>query len=236
MVAMCSCEISNQPQRLSRCGINKTAVHEGDAIEEDREKRTLATTISYVTVPPIIALLMFALINSTVSTGVSFVALMLLTIFFAVLMPLSILIIWARRTHAPDLDISGMTERSQPLLVATVSFFFGTVVLLLIRAPALTTTIMLGYSVGTLFIFFVNLRWKISAHAMGIAGPTVVLLFVFGLWGVLLGLLLPLVIWSRVYLKKHTLAQALAGSVAGFVLAAFGLWLVFVYSAPIAAH
>ncbi|MGZ4853210.1 MAG: hypothetical protein ACXV3D_08525 [Halobacteriota archaeon] len=56
---------------------------------------------------------------------------------------------------------------------------------------------MRGYSVGTLFIFFVNLRWKISAHAMGVAGPTVVLLFVFGLWGVLLGLFLPLVIWSR---------------------------------------
>ncbi len=195
-----------------------------------REKRALATTISYVTLPPMVGLLMFALVNYTVSTGLSFVALMLLTTFFAVLMPLGILIIWARKTHSHDLDVSGMTERSQPLLVATVSFFIGTVVLLLIQAPALTTTLMLGYSVGTLFIFFVNLRWKISAHAMGVAGPTVVLIFVFGLWGVLLGLLLPLVIWSRVYLKKHTLAQTLVGSVAGFVLAAFGLWLVFVYS------
>ena len=216
--------------------MNKMVVHEGDATEQDREKRTWATAISNVTMPPIIALLTFALINYTVSTGLSFVALMLLTIFFAVLMPLSILIFWARRTHAPDLDISGMTERNQPLLVATASFFTGTVVLLLIQAPALTTTIMLGYSVGTLFIFLVNLRWKISAHSMGISGPTVVLLFVFGPWGVLLGLLIPLVIWSRVYLKKHTLAQALVGSVAGFVLAAFGLWLVFVYSAPFAAH
>jgi len=216
--------------------MNKMVVHEGDATEEDREKRTWATAISNVTMPPVIALLMFALINYTVSTGLSFVALMLLTIFFAVLMPLSILIFWARRTHAPDLDISGMTERNQPLLAATVSFFTGTVVLLLIQAPPLTTTVMLGYSVGTLFIFFVNLRWKISAHAMGIAGPTVVLLFVFGPWGVLLGLLVPLVIWSRVYLKKHTLAQALVGTVAGFVLAGFGLWLVFVYNAPFAAH
>ena len=201
-----------------------------------REKRALATAISYLTLPPVVALLLFALINYTVSTGLSFVALMLLTIFFAVLMPLGILIFWARRTHAPDLDVSGMTERSQPLFVATVSFFIGTIVLLLIRAPPLTTTMMLGYSVGTLFIFFVNLWWKISAHAMGVAGPTVVLLFVFGPWGVLLGLLLPPVIWSRVYLKKHTLAQALAGGVAGFVLAAFGLWLVLVYSAPFAAQ
>lgn len=185
--------------------------------------------------PPLVALLMFALINYTVSKGLSFVALTLLTTFFAVLMPLSILIIWARRTHAHDLDVPGMTERGQPLLVATVSYLVGTVVLL-IRAPPLTTAVMLGYSAGTLFIFCVNLRWKISIHAMGIAGPTAVLLFVFGAWGVLLGLLLPAVIWSRVYLKKHTVAQALAGGVVGFVLAAFGLWLVLVYSAPFAAH
>ncbi len=201
-----------------------------------REKRAWATTISYVTMPPIVGLLMFALINYTVSKGPSFVALTFLTTFFAVLMPLSILIIWARRTHAHDLDVPGMVDRSQPLLVATVSYFIGTAVLLLIRAPPLTTTVMLGYGVGTLFIFFVNLRWKISVHAMGIAGPTVVLLFVFGPWGVLLGLLLPLVIWSRVYLDKHTVAQALAGGLAGFALASFGLWLVFVYSVPFAAY
>ncbi|MGZ4882044.1 MAG: PAP2 family protein [Halobacteriota archaeon] len=200
-----------------------------------REKRALATAISYATLPPVVGLLMFALVNYTVSTGLSFVTLTLLTIFFAVLMPLSILVIWARKTHSHDLDVSGMTERSQPLFVATVSFFVGTIVLLLVRAPLLTTTLMLGYSVGTLFIFFVNLRWKISAHAMGVAGPTIVLLYVFGLWGVLLGLLLPLVIWSRVYLKKHTLAQTLVGSVAGFVLAALGLWLVFVHGVPFVA-
>ena len=129
-----------------------------------------------------------------------------------------------------------MTERSQPLLVAAVSYFVGTVVLLLIRAPPLTTAVMLDYSVGTLFIFFANLRWKISIHTMGIAGPTAVFLFVFGPWGVLLGLLLPPVIWSRVYLKKHTIAQVLAGGLVGFVLAAFGLWLVLVYSAPFAAQ
>jgi len=231
MVAIRSCKISNL--KVKSLWHNKTAVHEGDAIEEDREKRTLATAISYVTVPPIIALLMFALINSTVSTGLSFVALMLLTIFFAVLMPLSILIIWARRTHAHDLDVPSMADRGQPLLIAATSYFIGTAVLLLIRAPPLTAVVMFGYCAGTLLIFLINRRWKISVHTTGVAGPTVVLLFFFGPWGVLLGLLLPPVIWSRVYLKKHTVAQALAGGLLGFVLGAF-FWLVLIYSAPFA--
>jgi len=211
-------------------------VHEGDAVEEDRGKRTWAAAISYLTVPPIIALFLFALVNHTILRGVSFLALTLLTTFFAVLMPLSILVVWARRTHAHDLDVSAMADRSQPLLVATVSYFIGIAALLLVRAPLLTSVVMLGYAVGTLFIFLVNLRWKISVHAMGVAGPITVFLFVFGLWGVLLGPLLPLVIWSRVYLKKHTVAQALVGALAGFVLGAFGLWLVFIYRAPILAQ
>jgi membrane-associated phospholipid phosphatase len=85
---------------------------------------------------------------------------------------------------------------------------------------------MLGYCAGTLFLFFINLYWKISIHAMGIAGPTTVLVFVFGYWGVLLGLLLLPVIWSRVYLKKHTVAQAITGGILGFVLTAIMLSLL----------
>jgi len=118
---------------------------------------------------------------------------------------------------------------NHPLLLAAVSYLIGTAVLLIIRAPLLTTVVMFGYFAGTFFLFFVNLRWKISIHTMGIAGPTTVLIVVFGYWGALLALLLPPVIWSRVYLKKHTVAQALGGTAAGFLLTALTLWLLLAY-------
>jgi hypothetical protein len=156
--------------------MNKTTEHEDVATEEDREKRTRATTILNVTMPPIIGLLMFALINYTVSKGLCFVALTLLTTFLAVLMPLSILIIWARRTHAHDLDVPVMADRGLPLLVAATSYFIGAAVLLLIPAPPLTAVVMVGYCAGTLVIFLINLRWKISVHTTRIAGPTIVFL------------------------------------------------------------
>ena len=192
----------------------------------DREKRRWAAAISNATIPPVIAVFTFALINYSRSVGLYFVELTFLTTLFAAIVPLSILIIWARRTNAHDMDVPARTDRNFPLLLATVSYFIGTAVLLIIRAPLLSTAVMFGYFAGTLFIFLVNLRWKISIHTMGIAGPTTVLVFVFGYWGALLGLLLPPVIWSRVYLKKHTVAQALAGAVVGFLLTAFALWLV----------
>ena len=195
----------------------------------DSDKRRWAAAISNATIPPVIAVFTFALINYSRSSGLYFVALTFLTTLFAAIVPLCILIVWARRTNAHDMDVPARTDRNLPLLLATVSYFVGTAVLLIIRAPLLSTAVMFGYFAGTLFIFLVNLRWKISIHTMGIAGPTTVLVYVFGYWGALLGLLLPPVIWSRVYLKKHTLAQALAGAFVGFLLTAFALWLVFTY-------
>jgi membrane-associated phospholipid phosphatase len=204
-------------------------VHNNQITDADRGKRKWAAAISNVTIPPVIAVITFTLINYSLSSGLPFIVLTFLTTLFTAIVPLSILIIWARRTNAYDLDISARTDRNHPLLLAAVSYFFGTAVLLIIHAPILTATVMFGYFAGTLFLFFVNLRWKISIHTMGIAGPTTVLIFVFGYWGALLALLLPPVIWSRVYLKKHTVAQALAGAAVGFLLTAFALWLLLAY-------
>jgi membrane-associated phospholipid phosphatase len=204
-------------------------VHNNKITDADRGKRKWAAAISNVTIPPVIAVLTFTLINYSLSSGLPFIVLTFLTTLFTAIVPLSILIIWARRTNAYELDISARTDRNHPLLLAAVSYFFGTAVLLIIHAPILTATVMFGYFAGTLFLFLVNLRWKISIHTMGIAGPTTVLIFVFGYWGALLALLLPPVIWSRVYLKKHTVAQALAGAAVGFLLTAFALWLLLAY-------
>jgi len=201
----------------------------------DSKKRKWAVLISNVTIPPVIAVFMFSVINYALLRGFPFVAVTFITTLFAAILPLSVLLIWETRTNAKfDLDIPARTDRNHPLLVASASYLIGTVVLVAVHAPLLTTVVMFGYFAGTLFLFFINLYWKISIHAMGIAGPTTVLVFVFGYWGVLLGLLLPPVIWSRVYLKKHTLAQALTGAILGFVLTAVMLSLLLRY-APINA-
>ena len=201
----------------------------------DSNKRKWASFISDMTIPPVIAVLMFSLINYSLLRGFQFVAVTCITTLFAAVVPLSTLLIWETRTNAKfDLDVPARTERNHPLLFASVSYLIGTAALVAAHAPLLTTVLMFGYFAGTLCLFFINLYWKISIHTMGIAGPTTVLVSVFGYWGMLLGLLLPPVIWSRVYLKKHTVAQAITGAILGFVLTAVALSLLFLY-APINA-
>ena len=197
----------------------------------DSNKRKWASFISDMTIPPVIAVLMFSLINYSLLRGFPFVAVTCITTLFAAIVPLSMLLLWETRTKAKiDLDVPARTERGRPLLFACTSYLIGTAALVVAHAPLLTTVLMFGYFAGTLCLFFINLYWKISIHTMGIAGPTTVLIFVFGYWGVLLGLLLPPVIWSRVYLKKHTVAQAITGAVLGFVLTAVALSLLLLYA------
>lgn len=197
----------------------------------DSNKRKWASFISDMTIPPVIAVLMFSLINYSLLRGFPFVAVTCITTLFAAIVPLSMLLLWETRTKAKiDLDVPARTERGRPLLFACTSYLIGTAALVVAHAPLLTTVLMFGYFAGTLCLFFINLYWKISIHTMGIAGPMTVLIFVFGYWGVLLGLLLPPVIWSRVYLKKHTVAQAIMGAVLGFVLTAVALSLLLLYA------
>jgi membrane-associated phospholipid phosphatase len=63
----------------------------------------------------------------------------------------------------------------------------------------------------------VTLYWKISVHAAGAAG---VATLVTALVGVPAVVFLPvlLVAWSRLYLRRHTLSQVVAGGLLGAVV------------------
>jgi len=229
----CAKRSTKKQKRYTSAAFMGARMQNRQVADGDSNKRKWASFISNVTIPPVIAVLLFSLINYSLLRGFPFVAVTCITTLFAAIVPLSTLLIWETRTNAKfDLDVPARTARNHPLLFASASYVVGTAALVVARAPLLTTVLMFGYFAGTLCLFFINLYWKISIHTMGIAGPTTVLVFVFGYWGVLLGLLLPPVIWSRVYLKKHTVAQAVTGAILGFVLTAVALSLLFLY-API---
>ena len=73
---------------------------------------------------------------------------------------------------------------------------------------------MIGFTVITQF-------WKMSGHAMSAALATgsIVLRFGWNYWPVLL--IVPLVSWSRVVRKNHTIAQVIAGALYSWFLLYF---------------
>jgi len=188
----------------------------------------IAKFISMIAHPPVISIPTFIILNYFLAGPEQFVVPTLISITFGALIPILTSLILIKKMNT-DLDITDRTKRTMPLILAICSYLLGFLVLLWFGAPAIVSVLMLVYGTNTLLILIINFYWKISIHAMGIAGPTAAFIFTFGLVGVIIGLIIPFVMWSRLKLKKHTLSQVIAGSVLGLLLT----WIQLSYIVPL---
>ena len=140
---------------------------------------------------------------------------------FGTLVPLVMMYQLTKRGVVSDFNVSERQERTRPFIGAAASYLAGSGTLLLLRAPTTIITLMLCYACNTAIMLLITLRWKISIHASGIAGPTTVLVYSIGPWAAVFYMLLIPVGWARVQLKAHTPWQILAGA----LVTAIATWL-----------
>lgn len=197
-----------------------------------KSKLRLAKTISTFTNPPIICIPLFIIICLTLSIDNlwEFPVLELISIIFASILPMAIILFWAKKT-GNDNDISKRQDRPIPLIVGTVSYFIGFLISRLLGLNDFLTFLLLCYSINTFIVMLITTQWKISIHTTGLSGPVCALIILLGPIGALFGLLYPVLIWSRVTLKKHTMSQAIAGGVFGFIMTSVEMFLfIFIFS------
>lgn len=180
-------------------------------------KESLAKTISTVSNAPIIAIIVFALINYYFLLGNDFITVTSISLIFATIIPSIIAYIWVKYKKL-EIDLPRKEDRFYPLLWILSSYLLGVIILYLISAPPITTILMFCYFSNTLAVLLISLFWKISIHSVGVAGPVAALIYVFGYVGLISLILIPLVMWSRLYLRRHTLLQVIAGALLGFIL------------------
>lgn len=187
--------------------------HEADRIGMVRVARILSNIIS----PPI----MFASLGIALGIyerpfwpgfvwGLTYSLLIALT-------PILVIIYLMRIGRIGDLHMSATHERHIPYLTSVITgtvayglltYFDGPV---LLRCLAILSIITLG-ALG-----LINTRWLISIHATAAASTWLIAALVFGwLVGLIFLPLLVLICWIRLYLKRHTPAQVLAGIALGF--------------------
>ena len=193
-------------------------------------KLKIAKIISTLTNPPIICIPLFFIICLVLSFEngsfdfSKFMILELISLIFASALPMAIILLWAKKLNT-DSDISNREDRFTPLIVGIISYFIGFLVLLTLGIDDFLTAILLCYSINTGVVLLITTKWKISVHTTGLSGPVAALILLLGPIGALFGILYPILIWSRVLLKKHTLAQAIAGGVQGFFLTVLEMYL-----------
>lgn len=130
-------------------------------------------------------------------------------------MPGIILIYLHRVGYITDLYPHERSQRGSLLLLGTLCYFGGYVVLLWLDAPVFMLVAGCAFGLNSLLVWWINQYWKISIHAVGVSGGVSVLLLAGGLvlWPSLL--MLPLVAWARLRLQAHTPAQVTAGLLLG---------------------
>ncbi|GAC1565260.1 MAG: hypothetical protein NVS3B17_22190 [Vulcanimicrobiaceae bacterium] len=125
-------------------------------------------------------------------------------------------VLWLYTTERiTDLDMSVRSEREKVFGAFVISYGTGTVVLLSMHAPALITAAMAGFALASLVVQFITKYWKISTHALGVTAPLIVFVYMYGLQPLPFFVLIPLVGWSRVWLRAHTVLQVVAGTALG---------------------
>lgn len=194
----------------------------------------LARTITNLTSPPFLAiptLLGFDYYYQERQgvTATLFRPSQILALLFGIALPILIIIVLRLLHKIDDIHVSLRKQRTVPFICAIGSYALGAALLSLRPDGGILAVLLFGYASTTLIVMLINFRWKISVHATGLGGPLAAITLLLG-WVVLpLFLLVPLVGWARVYLKAHTLAQVVAGSLFGYFSILFQLGILFHY-------
>ena len=177
----------------------------------------IARIISTLFVPPSFTIIVFTLFAFTLETeSLKTVIAILVTFLFGFAAPIILFVVLRKRKKLVDLDASIKEERTTPFLISVGFYLIGLVILIFFNVHIISIAFWFCYISNTLVTILINKHWKISAHAMGAAGPLAAVTFTFGSIAFLFSIIVLLVGWSRIQLKVHTPAQVAAGILLAF--------------------
>lgn len=188
-----------------------------DSLKADRTGMVrVARTLSNIISPPImfaITGMVLGIYERPIWPGFAWGAVYSLLI---ALLPMIVILYLMRIGRIRDMHMSATNERHIPYLTAVISGAVAYTLLVLFDGPELLRclAILSIITLGTLGL--INTRWLISIHATAAAATWLIATLIFG-WTVGL-ILLPLVILIaliRIYLRRHTPAQVMAGIMLG---------------------
>jgi membrane-associated phospholipid phosphatase len=187
--------------------------------EENTKRIRIARHVSNILAPATISLPFILLVAFyQAQNKLSALIYACITLFFLSVGPLLYILIGVRLGKLSDIDVSRRTQRFGPFIFGIVSAMIGWLILTLTNGPRNLQTVMIITVFSGIIMMVITLWWKISMHASSLGGVATMLTVLYGAAMLPLFVLLVLVSWSRVVLRRHTVPQVIAGSLAGIVL------------------
>jgi membrane-associated phospholipid phosphatase len=149
--------------------------------------------------------------------------------FFISLLPILFVLYLLRKGYISELHMSNTRERHWPYISAVLSALFAYGLVQWLNGPLILACLTLFNTIELAALGAINVFWLISLHSTAVGAIIVIVGLVYG-WGYALWLI-PLVVsvcWVRLYLRRHTLGQVIAGLGLGVVsvlsLTLIGCW------------
>lgn len=136
-------------------------------------------------------------------------------VLFSLLPGMSIL--YYSRKGRVDVELSERESRTRFYLLAVILQLIAAIIFYTFRHNLMFVT-SIAYAVVTTLMMVINLKWKISAHSSGIAGPVTALYVVYGNIALPLYLLLIPIFILRYKVKAHTIWQLIGGSILSIIV------------------
>lgn len=148
-----------------------------------------------------------------------------LLLFIDAVVPMIFFLIMLKNKQIKDWDIQNRAQRVPLYAFTLICHLAGLWLAYELGKQELVLVLSVFYVVGVVFAL-ITTHWKISLHA-GVNAVLMIAINMFYDWRYWwLMLLLPVVMWARVYQRHHSWEQVLAGAIVGGGLVGVGLALV----------
>ncbi len=139
--------------------------------------------------------------------------------------PISLIPFFLYRKLINNVEMTSRKERFLPLFITTFFYFFTYFIFAKIQVSQILQLYVLAAAISVLASFIITLKWKISAHLIGIGGLTGGVLALSIKYYVNLEVLLMilflvsgLLAYSRLKLNSHNQAQVYVGYFTGLII------------------
>lgn len=175
-------------------------------------KKTLAKIIRVITVAPVMALILLAVLYGVRGEVFGTVLNLILAVVFLVVLPV---LAYPLQPLLPFFKGRGRDgQRNLAMWMASLGYVLGLVSAAFLPVSSYLLVIYLTYLISGMSLLLLNKVFKVKAsgHACGVAGPIFCLIYFIGPW-VLFGLLiLAAVYWASLDMGRHDKSELLIGT------------------------
>ena len=176
-------------------------------------RKRIASLTSNILNPFLVSIILILLLSfKSTSSALDAVKWSLISIAVSILPVFGGIIYLVRSQKLESAFINVRKQRTKIYLLAGVCAGIGCIILPYLEAPKeLMATFVAGLSAVVVFMC-VNLLWKISLHTALVTASVTILIILYGSIAAVTVVLVPLIAWSRIELKHHSLAQVITGA------------------------